>query len=245
MRFLRKLLWVIGAGALFLPVFPDPPLHSGSYVQDVHADQRGHRAHRSRPSRTNLRVLRRRRPSRRTRRQSATPLAFVRDQRFRAATKYHLRSQRRRDRRRQRPFQNPTRRRHSPGTLRRGRRLWRAAVVVHLQRAPIAQIPIRAGWLGPKLAVQSVADAMVAESPDFWVHVGDVVYPRGDYRFWRAGFFEPFAELLRTSPCYAVIGNHTSMATARGRFCATSTCRPATTGRVTNGCSRSRGAQCA
>ena len=57
----------------------------------------------------------------------------------------------------------------------------------------------------------ALGDVMAEESPDFWLHVGDVVYPWGKSEHWTTGFFRPFADLLRRSPCYAVLGNHDLM----------------------------------
>ena len=53
------------------------------------------------------------------------------------------------------------------------------------------------------VAALLVALPVAADAPDLWFHVGDVVYPRGQQRHYRQGFFRPFAELLRPGESYA------------------------------------------
>ena len=60
---------------------------------------------------------------------------------------------------------------------------------------------------------RAVGAALAAAEPDFWLHVGDVVYPRGEQRHYGPGFFLPFAEVLRRAPVYPVLGNHDQDAT--------------------------------
>ena len=50
--------------------------------------------------------------------------------------------------------------------------------------------------------------AMAAYEPDFALHLGDVIYPKGLHAHYSSGFFRPFGELLRRSPFFPVLGNH-------------------------------------
>jgi acid phosphatase len=77
-----------------------------------------------------------------------------------------------------------------------------------LQRLPLFHLPARWGWLPPSRQVAAIGRGLRQQAPDLWFHVGDVVYPRGEHRHWDVAFFRPFAEVLRTAPVYAVLGNH-------------------------------------
>ena len=82
---------------------------------------------------------------------------------------------------------------------------------VWLQRAPIVHLPARWGWLPDDGEVTSIGAAMAEHRPDFVLHLGDVVYPKGQNLHYTNGFFRPFAELLRHSAYYPVAGNHDTM----------------------------------
>jgi hypothetical protein len=66
----------------------------------------------------------------------------------------------------------------------------------------------RCDLLAPNGIASRIAAAAAAAKPDFWLHLGDVIYPSAVHGSWTAGFFAPFAPLLRTSPCYVTLGNH-------------------------------------
>jgi hypothetical protein len=52
---------------------------------------------------------------------------------------------------------------------------------------------------------------MAAYGPEFVLHLGDVVYPWGRHAQYPSAFVRPFAEVMRNSPLYAVLGNHDVM----------------------------------
>lgn len=82
---------------------------------------------------------------------------------------------------------------------------------VWLQRTPILHWPARLRWFPTKSAVTAVGAAMADYRPDFALHLGDVIYPKGLHAHYSSGFFRPFAALLRHAPMYAVVGNHDVM----------------------------------
>lgn len=49
---------------------------------------------------------------------------------------------------------------------------------------------------------------IAAQHPDFVVHTGDVVYPRGLRRDYYERFFQPYRALLREVPMWPSLGNH-------------------------------------
>ena len=53
-----------------------------------------------------------------------------------------------------------------------------------------------------------LADRMAALDPDFVLHTGDVVYPRGAAGDYQAEFFDPYQALLRRAPIFPSMGNH-------------------------------------
>ena len=57
-------------------------------------------------------------------------------------------------------------------------------------------------------AQQQVADRMVALDPDFVLHTGDVIYPRGQADGYDPYFFRPYQTLLRRAPIFPTLGNH-------------------------------------
>lgn len=82
---------------------------------------------------------------------------------------------------------------------------------VWLQRSPILHWPARWHWLPTADSVTRIGAAVAAYEPDFLLHLGDVIYPRGLNAHYSAGFFRPFAGVLRNAPIYAVLGNHDVM----------------------------------
>jgi acid phosphatase type 7 len=82
---------------------------------------------------------------------------------------------------------------------------------VWLQRSPLLHWPARWGWFADADSVSGVGAAVAAWQPDFVLHLGDVIYPRGQHAHYRPGFFSPFAAALRNAPFYVVVGNHDVM----------------------------------
>jgi hypothetical protein len=82
---------------------------------------------------------------------------------------------------------------------------------VWLQRTPALHLPARWDWFPTSSEVTRIGAAVAAYAPDFTLHLGDVVYPKGMHAHYRSGFFRPFAELIRNAPLYAVLGNHDVM----------------------------------
>jgi len=54
----------------------------------------------------------------------------------------------------------------------------------------------------------AVAARMVALNPDFVLHTGDVIYPRGQASGYQPYFFDPYEELLDGAPIFPTLGNH-------------------------------------
>ncbi|MFN9706297.1 MAG: metallophosphoesterase [Planctomycetota bacterium] len=82
---------------------------------------------------------------------------------------------------------------------------------VWLQRTPLWHWPARLGWFADAGQVTQMGEALAAWQPDFVVHLGDVIYPKGQQAHYMSGFFRPFAPVLRDAPFYAVLGNHDVM----------------------------------
>ncbi len=208
-RIARTAGWLLVVGAAFLPVLPNPPLSTGTYLQAVE------------PTRA---VLARIEPSPRalvaevhdsmgelvarvaspTARRHAVPIEGLRPGREYTFTM-----------------------RDADGASLDSGRLRTAAVddaqIVRflvvgdsgkvpwwawLQDTPALYLPARYEWLPDAGEVTAVGRAMAKWPVDLWFHVGDVIYPYGEHRHYAAGFFRPFGDLLRQAPCYAVIGNH-------------------------------------
>jgi acid phosphatase type 7 len=87
---------------------------------------------------------------------------------------------------------------------------------VWLQQTSLLHWPARWGWFADCGPVTGVGTGIASFAPDFVLHLGDVVYPRGRHAHYRSGFFRPFAEVLRTVPVHALLGNH-DMMDARGQ----------------------------
>jgi predicted phosphodiesterase len=71
------------------------------------------------------------------------------------------------------------------------------------------------GGLGPQW---DLARWMERQQPDFFFHLGDVVYPWGQMDGYEDGLFRPFDRVLRSTPVFAVIGNHDIMTDAGEPF---------------------------
>jgi predicted phosphodiesterase len=79
---------------------------------------------------------------------------------------------------------------------------------VNLSRSPLVGALARADLLPADANPTSVGKLLAGMRPEFWLHTGDVIYPRGEHRHYGPGFFAPFADVLRQAPVYAVLGNH-------------------------------------
>lgn len=77
-----------------------------------------------------------------------------------------------------------------------------------LQDSPLFYLPARWSWLPCSGDVAAIGARMSERHPALWFHVGDVVYPWGENRHYGVAFFRPFAEVMRHAPVYAVAGNH-------------------------------------
>ncbi|MEM7200014.1 MAG: metallophosphoesterase [Planctomycetota bacterium] len=79
---------------------------------------------------------------------------------------------------------------------------------VWVQRAPLFWFAARNDWLPARGSVTEIGRRMAADEPHLWLHTGDAVYSWGRHAHYAPAFFRPFAALLRRSPCYLVVGNH-------------------------------------
>ena len=207
------MLWLAGFGCLWINVLDDPPLRSGAYVQDVT------------PSAVTVAKIT----------ADARPLHLtVYDDNEKVVASLHSDGRRRHAMRAEglEPGSEYTytlasrdggeergsfRTSPKPGDDRAkvkfafvgdsGDQAW----WVWLQKTPILHLPSRFHWLAPKWAVRTVGAAMAAYEPDFALHLGDVIYPKGLHAHYSSGFFRPFGELIRHAPMYVVVGNHDVM----------------------------------
>ncbi len=209
-RIARRVLWAVGAGALLAPIFDDPPLHSGAFVQDVGQDHAIVAMITRQPERLMLAVIN----------AGGQPIAVpaeaepVRRHRFRlsglrAAQVYRYRvldeagSERDAGAVRTAPDADDAPVRFAVVGDSGGQPWW-----VWLQRSAVLQLPARWDWLPPSSTVASIGARIAAAEPDFVVHVGDIVYPWGHQGHYSTGFFRPFADTLRRSPFFLTLGNH-------------------------------------
>lgn len=86
-----------------------------------------------------------------------------------------------------------------------------------LRRSILVHLLADTGLLWPNQPGARIAAAMAAVEPQFFLHLGDIVYPSAVRGSWSAGFFHPLAPLLQSSPCYPVFGNHDIMGDAGKR----------------------------
>ncbi|MBZ0149895.1 MAG: metallophosphoesterase [Planctomycetes bacterium] len=87
---------------------------------------------------------------------------------------------------------------------------------VWLQRTPLLHLPARWGWFADRTSVVGIGQRIADYRPDFVLHLGDVIYPKGLHAHYFSGYFRPFGDVLRTAPIYALLGNHDIM-DARGQ----------------------------
>ena len=212
-RWLRRLLWATGFGCLWINVLDDPPLWTGAYVQDVTHVAATVAMITAAPEELHLTVLG----------PGGEEVASIHD----SLRRRHALRVTELD-----PGLSYTYTLESPdGILDRGS--FRTAPEpgddqaplkfafagdsgdqpwwVWLQKTPILHLPSRYHWLPTKWAVTAVGSAMAAYEPDFVLHLGDVVYPKGLHAHYSSGFFRPFGDLIRHAPMYVVVGNHDVM----------------------------------
>jgi acid phosphatase type 7 len=205
---LRRALWMAGIGALFLNVYDDPPLWSGPCVQDV-----GQRAATiaqitAAPCVLELKVtgpdgstVHRSRDAEPVRRHAfrceglapGVDYAFSLEGDGIAGT----------GRVRTAPADDQAAVRFAFCGDSGAQPWW-----VWLQRSALLHWPARWDWFPFASAVRGVGAAVAGYDPDFLLHLGDVIYPKGQHAHYRSGFFGPFAAALARAPFYAVVGNH-------------------------------------
>lgn len=214
----RRLLWLLCFGCLWLPVLEPPPLRSGAYVQDVRADAAvvalitaqpvrvrceavagdGRRIP-AQPAGSQDPVERRRRHAFQLRelRPGETCHYLLRDDAGRLLDQGSFRTPPANDR-------DPVRFAFVGDS---GQQPW----WVWLQRAPLFHLPACWEWLPVADSVAAISAKVAAAEPQFLLHLGDLIYPSGQHQHYGPGFFRPFADVLRRVPCYPVPGNHDVM----------------------------------
>lgn len=211
-RWLRRLLWLAGFGCLWLNVLDDPPLRTGAYLQDVTADAATVAMITAGPTQVWCTVkdargdVVQRVEGSPDRRRHAVRIAGLRPETtytYELATAQgeietgSIRTAPDRD-------DAPV---HFDFLGDSGDQPW----WVWLQRTPALHWPAAWDWFATRSAVTAVGAAVAADAPDFVLHLGDVIYPKGLHAHYRSGFFRPFAELIRNAPLYPVPGNHDVM----------------------------------
>lgn len=208
---LRRGLWLIGFGCLLLNVADDPPLWTGAYLQDVGREEATVACITAAAAQLTLTV----------RGPDGAALPAVAE--ASASRRHALRI------RGLQPGAEYTYQLEGAGGVETGRirtapaedrspvrfaflgDSGRQPWWVWLQRTPLLHWPARWGWFADAEAVTEIGAALAAWQPDFVLHLGDVIYPRGQHAHYRPGFFSPFAAALRNSPFYVVVGNHDVM----------------------------------
>ena len=210
-RWLRRLLWVAGFGCLWLNVLDDPPLRSGAYLQDVTTDAVTVAKITAGPTRATCTVFevggatvahveapaQRRHALRVTGLRPGTEYAYEFAVDGGEVERGRIRTAPDRD-------DAPV---HFAFLGDSGDQPW----WVWLQRTPALHWPSAWDWLPTKSAVTAIGAAVAADGPDFVLHLGDVIYPKGLNAHYRSGFFRPFADVIRNAPLYPVPGNHDVM----------------------------------
>ncbi len=204
----RILLWLLGIGCLFLPIFGDPPLHTGAYVQRVVGSRAVVAMITAEPTELYLELEgedggRRRLASKRRRRHVFELENLGADQVYRYEVLDSDGVELDRGSFRSAPDRDDSKIRFALVGDSGEFPDW-----IALRRSALLQLPIRWNWLPVDGNLARTAAGMAEAAPDFWLHAGDVVYPTGRNSNYVSGFFSPFADLLRRSPVYAVLGNH-------------------------------------
>lgn len=213
-RIVRRVLWVLAFGCLWLPLLPAPPLSTAPYLQDVTTDGITVAMITAAPSRLQCEV-----------RDAAGGLAAtvegpgerrrhaLRASGLRPATEYRYSVTEGGEPRGGGSFKTAPARDTDPVRFAfvgdsGGQPWW-----VWLQTAPAMHLPARWHWLPPKGRVARIGDAIADYGPDFLLHLGDIVYPRGRHEHYSSGFFRPFGEAIGNAPFYFALGNHDVMDT--------------------------------
>lgn len=215
-RWIRRALWLLGFAGLFLNVLDDPPLRSGAYLTEVTPD-----------SATVARITRS--PAKVVARLTDAAGQAVGAEVVSAGRRRHL-------------LQFPGLRPDTTyqyeievdgatetGGFRTAPTSDAAKVKfaflgdsggqpwwVWLQRTPLLNLPARWGWFPDRAALTGIGRRVADYRPDFVLHLGDVIYPKGLHAHYFSGYFRPFGDLLRSAPIYALLGNHDIM-DARGQ----------------------------
>jgi Calcineurin-like phosphoesterase len=66
----------------------------------------------------------------------------------------------------------------------------------------------RIGDLFPRTKQWEVGEWIAARQPDLFVHLGDIIYSHDQLPAYQEAFFRPFADVLRSAPLVATLGNH-------------------------------------
>ncbi|MFK7741350.1 MAG: metallophosphoesterase [Planctomycetota bacterium] len=210
-RWVRRLLWLAGFGCLWINVFDDPPLRTGPYVQNVTGMAATVAVICAEPAARSLEVF-------------DVEGVRVAEQQADARRRHALRVTGLKPGQRYRYVLRAPDGGEESGAFRTapigdaepvrfafcgdsGDQPW----WVWLQRTPILHLPARWQMLPTKSAVTAVGAAMAAYGPDFALHLGDVIYPKGLHAHYSSGFFRPFGELIRNSAFFPVLGNHDVM----------------------------------
>ncbi len=202
--------WIALVGMLFIPAFPDPPLRSGAYVQDVRTDAAVLACIDAAPQVRSAEVwdaggssvwrsagagARRRHAFAVRGLQAAREYTYaIRGADGEVEYRGRLRT----------PPADDSAPVHFCVVGDSGGLPW----WIWMQNNPLFYLAARNEWLPPRGDVVAVADRMAEERPAFWLHVGDVAYPWGHQEHYNAAFFRPFAALLADAPCYLALGNH-------------------------------------
>ncbi|MBL9076251.1 MAG: metallophosphoesterase [Planctomycetes bacterium] len=213
----RRGLWLAGFGCLWIHAFDDPPLATGAYVQDVRGDAATLAMVTAAPQRVGGTV---RDDAGAVVAELAAPSArrrhALRAEGLRAGRNYtyELRDAGNGALLDRGGFRTPPADDRAPVRFAflgdsGGLPGW-----IWLQRTALLQLPARLGWLPDGAEVTAIGAAVAAWRPDFVLHLGDVVYPKGQHAHYASGFFRPFAGVMRDAPLYAVLGNHDQMDSA-------------------------------
>jgi hypothetical protein len=208
---MRRILWLAGFGCLWINVLDDPPLRTGAYVQNVTTDAATVARITAEPEQQHLTVydaageavasahgeVGRRHALRVEGLEPATEYRYQLASRDGGAIEGTFRTA---------PASDDAKVRFAFCGDSGDQPWW-----VWLQRTPLLHLPARWGWLPTKGAVTEVGAAMAEYRPDFALHLGDVIYPKGLHAHYSSGFFRPFGELIRQAPLYPVLGNHDVM----------------------------------